>query len=200
MGLQPLDTLGVQMVRRLVQEQDVRLLQEQAAQGHAAALTAGEVLDEGIGRRALEGVHRPFQLRVDLPAVQVFDHFGEFALARNEAVHLVVVHRLHELHRDVVVLRENVHHVLNALLDHLDDGLLRVHLRLLGQIPDGIARRPDDLALVGFLHAGDDLQERRLTGSVQTDDADLGPVEERQVYVLEYDFVIMREDLAYPVH
>ena len=117
---QPLDGFGVQVVRGLVQQEDVRLLQEEAAQRHPAPFTAGQRADLRVRRRALEGVHRPFQLRVDLPAVQVLDELGELALALDEAVHLVVVHRLHELHRDVIVFREDVHHFLHALLDHLD--------------------------------------------------------------------------------
>ena len=197
---QPLDGFGVQMVRGLVQQEDVRLLQEQAAQGHATAFATGQGADFRVGRRALEGVHRPFQFRVDLPAVQVLDEFGQFALAFDEAIHLVVIHGLHELHRDVIVLREDVHHVLHAFLDHLDDGLVRVHLRFLGEIPDGVSRCPDDLALVGFLHAGDDFEKGRFTGAVQADDADFRPVEEGQVDVLEDDFVVVREDLAHPVH
>ena len=130
----------------------------------------------------------------------MLDQFRELALALDEAVHLVVVQGLHELHGDVVVFREDVHHLLHALLDHLDDGLVRVHLRLLREVSDGVAGRPHDLALEGFLHPGDDLEERRLTGAVQTDDADLGPVEEGQVDVLEDDLVVVREDLAHPVH
>ena len=34
----------------------------------------------------------------------------------------------------------------------------------------------------------------------EMNDADLGAVEERQIYVLENDFIVVREDLAYPVH
>ena len=42
MLLQPLDTLGVQMVGGLVEQQHVRLAQQQAAQSHAAALASAE--------------------------------------------------------------------------------------------------------------------------------------------------------------
>ena len=130
----------------------------------------------------------------------MLDQFREFTLALDEAVHLVVVHGLHELHRDVVVFLQDVHDLLHAFLDHLDDGLLRIHLRLLREISHAVARGPDHLALVGFLHAGDDLQEGGLSRPVQADDADFRPVEEGKVDVLEDDFVVVGEDFPHPVH
>ena len=166
------------MVGGLVEQQHVRRLQEQAAEGHAAALTAGQGGDLRIGRRALQGIHRALQLGIDLPAVVVLDELRELALALDQLVHLIVVHRLAELHADLVVLGKEVHHLLDTLLDDLQHGFVGIHLRLLLQVSDAVARGPDHLALVGFLHAGDDLQERRFTGTVQTDDADLGAVEE----------------------
>ena len=197
---QPLDGFSVQVVRGLVQQEDVRLLQEEAAQRHTSPFAAGKRADLRVRRRALEGVHRPFQLCVDLPAVQVLDELRQLALAFDEAVHLVVVHGLHELHRYVIVFREDVHHFLYALLDHFDDGLVRIHLRLLREVSDGVAGRPNDFALEGLLHPGNDLEERRFTGPVEADDADLGAVEEGQVDVLENDLVVVREDLSHPVH
>ena len=175
---QPLDTLGVEVVCRLVQQEDVRLLQQQAAQGHPAAFSAGEVADQGVVGRAAQRVHRPLELGVDVPAAQVVDFLRQFALALDQRVHLVVVHRLEELHRDVVVLLQGVHHILHPFLDDFQDRLVRVHLRLLLQVADAVARRPDHFAAEGRLHAGDDLQEGGFSGTVQADDADLGPVEE----------------------
>ena len=199
-GFQPLDRLGVEVVRRLVEKEHVRLLQEQPAEGDAAALTAGKVLDQGLRRRTLEGVHGPLQLGVDLPAAEVLDLFGQLALALDEGVHGVVVHRFHELHGDLVVLREHVHDLLHAFLNHFEDGLVRVHLRLLLEVADAVAGGPDDLAAGRLLHARDDLQHGGLAGAVQTDDADLGSVEKAEVDVLEDDFVVVGQDLADPVH
>ncbi len=42
MLLQPADGLGVQVIRRLIEKQDVRLLQQQAAQSNAALFAAGQ--------------------------------------------------------------------------------------------------------------------------------------------------------------
>ena len=151
-GLQPLDTLGVEVVGGLVEQQHVWLAQQQAAQGHAAALTSAEGRYPGLGRRTLQGIHRPFQLGVQLPAVAVLYLLGQLALSLYEGVHLVVRHGLGKFHVDLLVFPQQVGHLLNSFLDHLDDGLVRVHLRLLLQISHRVARCPDHLALVGFLH------------------------------------------------
>ena len=42
MLLQPVDRLGVQVVGRLIQQQYVRLLEQQSAKGHPATLASGQ--------------------------------------------------------------------------------------------------------------------------------------------------------------
>ena len=54
----------------------------------------------------------------------------------------------------------------------------RVELRVLFEIAHGVAGREDNFALIALVNACYDFQQRRLTGAVQTDDADLGTVEE----------------------
>ena len=200
MRFQPLDALRVEMVRRLVQQQHVGLAEQQAAEGHPSAFASRKGGDLRIHGRALEGVHRPFQLGIDLPAVAMLDLFGQLALALDQAVHLVIIHRLHELEVDLLVFLKQGHHFADTLLDHLEDGLVRIHLRLLLEVADGIAGCPDHLALVGFLHTGDDLHQGGFAGTVEADDADLGPVEERKVDILENDLVVVGERLSDAAH
>src|SRR6185295_15116963 len=59
-------------------------------------------------------------------------------------------------------------------------------LRLLRDEPDGDAVRRLGLAEEVLVHPGHDAQERRLPRPVRTDDADLGPREERQVDALQH--------------
>ena len=75
MRLKPLDALGVEVVGRLVEEQHVRLAEQQSAKCHTAALATGKGGDLGVRRRAVQSVHRPFELGVDLPAAEMFDLF-----------------------------------------------------------------------------------------------------------------------------
>ena len=200
MGFQPLDTLGVQVVGGLVQQEHVRLLKEQAAQGHAAALTAGKFLDLLVRRRALQGIHGALQLGIYLPSVYMLDLLGEFSLALDETVHFIVIHGLHELEGNVVVFLQDIHHLLNTLLDHFQHGFFRVHLRFLLQVAHAVAGCPDHLSFVGLLYAGNDFEESGFTGAVEADNANFGPVKEAQVNVFEDDSVVVGENLAHPVH
>ena len=56
--LEPQDGLSVQVVRRLVQKQQVRRLKQQAAECHAPAFAAGEHVHRHVGVGALQRVHR----------------------------------------------------------------------------------------------------------------------------------------------
>ena len=140
MLLEPVDRLGVEVVRRLVEQQHVGLLQQQAAQGHAAALTAREVFDRLVGIGTPQGVHRALQHAVQLPAVHLINLLVQLALTLDELGHRVVVHRLAELHVYLLVLLEQGHRRGAALFDHLPDGLRVVELRLLFQIAHRVTR------------------------------------------------------------
>ena len=63
------------MVGRLVEQQQVGLLQQELAQRDTTALAAGEDVDHRIRRRAAQRVHRLLELRVDVPGVAVVE-FG----------------------------------------------------------------------------------------------------------------------------
>ena len=188
MLLQPFHGLGVEVVGGLVQQQDVGLLQQQPAQGHAAAFTAGQVLDLLVVRRTAQGVHGAVQLVVDVPGVGGVQLVLQFGLTLHQFVHLAFVLqdlRVAEGVVDLFVFLQQVHHMLHALLDHLPDSLLRVEPGILLQISYTVAGGEHHVSLVGLVDAGYDPEQRRLSGAVQTDDADLGSVEEGEVYVLK---------------
>ena len=71
--LEPRHRLGVEVVRGLVQQQQVGSPQQQPAQRHAAALAARERAHVGVGRRQAQRVHRVFELRLQVPRVGRFD-------------------------------------------------------------------------------------------------------------------------------
>ncbi len=129
--LEPGDAFGVQVVRRLVQKQDVWLLQEQAAKGDAALLTAGEVRHVGFRRRAAQGVHGELQAAVQVPGVQVVELLLHLRLTVAELLHIGVAHLLAELHVDLVEFVHQVDDFLHPFLDALAYRLGRVELRLL---------------------------------------------------------------------
>ena len=59
--LEPQDRLGVQVVRGLVEQQQVGSLEQQLAQGHATALAAGKHVDRHVGMAwpSLESISQP---------------------------------------------------------------------------------------------------------------------------------------------
>ena len=72
-ALEPCDRFRVQVIRRFVEEQEVGLLEEQAAQRDAAPLASREGGDVRIARRAAQRVHRDLQMGVEVPEVLVVD-------------------------------------------------------------------------------------------------------------------------------
>ena len=81
-GLEPEHRLDVEMVRRFVQEQQIRLSDERAGEQHAAPPTARQRRHNRVARQA-EPRHDHMHAGVDVPLIDVFnpgkavgDHFG----------------------------------------------------------------------------------------------------------------------------
>ena len=177
MPFEPGRRLGVEMVRRLVEQQQLGLLEQQPAQRDAAALAARQLVDRRIVRRAAQGVHRLIDLGIEIPQALGLDLVLE---ARHLVRGLVGI-----VHGELVVAVEDRLLRRDALHDVLAHGLGRIELRLLRQVAD--ARALGDQALAGpfLVDAGHDAQERRLAGAVDAEHADLGVRVEGQVDVLE---------------
>ena len=101
---QPFDGFRVEMVRRLVQHQEVRLRDDGAAEGHAAFLAAGERLDAAIGSGAIQVRHRGGNALVQCPAFQ----------GHNAMLQLLVPFRVR---RQRLELRDQIEHMLRARED-----------------------------------------------------------------------------------
>jgi hypothetical protein len=67
--LQPIDRLGVEVVGGLVEEQEVGVGQQEAAQGDAPSLAARQRGDGRVVGRAAEGVHGDLDVAVEVPRV-----------------------------------------------------------------------------------------------------------------------------------
>ena len=72
-ALEPEDGLGVEVVRRLVEQEQVGRREQQPAERDAAALAARERLDVAVALGAAERVHRVVELVVELPRVGAVD-------------------------------------------------------------------------------------------------------------------------------
>jgi hypothetical protein len=173
--LQPGDRLGVEMVGGLVEQQHVRLRQQQAAQRDAAPLAAGNFRDVGVPWRQAQRVRRDFELALQLPAALGVDRVLQFRLLFEELVHLPFVEvRVGEFVADRVEAVDERLDFADALDDVAAHVLVRIELRLLRQQADLDAGLRPRLAFDLAVDAGHDAQERRFTGAVQAEHADLG--------------------------
>ena len=71
--LQPVDTLSVEVVGRLIKKQHIRLLQQQTAQGNTATLTTRQNANILIGIWTTQGIHSTLQYAIKLPAIYLVD-------------------------------------------------------------------------------------------------------------------------------
>ena len=124
-SLEPRDGFGVQVVRRLVEQQEVRRLQQQAAERHAAALAPGDRADIGVGRRHPQRVHRDLQPRVEVPCASGFDAVLELPLLIEDLLHLPGREFLGQALREAIVIVDERPESGHALLDVAEDGLGR---------------------------------------------------------------------------
>ena len=194
---QPLHALGVQVVGGLVQQQHVGPGQQQAAQRHAALLTARQVADGGLPRRQAQRVGGHLELQVSVLAASCGNDGFQLGLLRGQLVKVRI--RLGVLGVHLVQPLLGREHAADALLHRLAHRQRRIHLRLLRQVADVQAGHGHGLALDVLVQARHDLQQRGLARAVQAQHTDLRAREEGQRDVLQ-DLPLRRHDLADAVH
>ena len=197
--LEPGHRLGVEVVGRLVQQQQVGRREQQPAERDAAPLAAGQRRHVGVGRRAAQRVHRDVEVAVEVPGVEPLDPVLHLALLLEQRRHLLVGHRLGEPLRELVERVEQVALLGDAVLDVAAHVLRRVELRLLRQQADRRAGRQLGAAAGRLVQAGHDPQQRRLARAVRPEHADLGARVERQRDVAEH-LPLGPVELLDPVH
>ena len=188
------------MVGRFVEQQDRRLLDQQAGERDAALFTARQAGHRRIRRRAAQCLHREFELAVERPAIDRVDLFLQRAHFFHQRVEIGVVLRIAHFGRDRVEAIDHVGDVARAVLDVLQHRLARIELGLLLQIADGdVFARPCLTGEIG-VDAGHDLHQSRFAGAVRADDADLGTLIELQVDVGEHRLGSAGEGLGHVLH
>ena len=178
MAFEPMHGLGVEMVGRLVEQQQLRLLEKQPAERDAAPLAAGELRHVGVVGRTAQRVHRQIDLGIEVPQPLGLDlvlQLGHLVGGLVGVVHGELVVAV----EDRLLRRDAFHHVLAHALGGIE-------LRLLLQVADARALGDPGLAGKLLVDAGHDAQQRRLAGAVDAEHADLGVRVERQVDVLEH--------------
>ena len=195
---EPRDRRHVEVVGRLVEQQHVGALEQEACE-HAAHLpAAGELLEVAVlvtGRKAEAGEDRErFVLAEE--AIEVIDAIVQLADLAGELEQLVlievVLRRLLERRLD---LREPLVELLaagHARQDHVDQRAAAGDREILRQPADAHPVRARHRAVVDLLLARDDLQQRRLARPVRADQTDPVVVAEAQAHVVE-DHAISEE-------
>ena len=133
---EPGDALGVEVVGRLVEQQEVGPFEQDLAERDAPPLAAGEGADVGVAGRQPHGVHGDLDAAVEVPPLGRLDRVLDLRLLVEQPVHLVGVGRLAEPGVDLVEPGEQRADRRDGLLDVAADVQGRVERRLLRQVAD----------------------------------------------------------------
>ena len=165
--LQPLGGLQVQMVGGLIQQQDIRILQNEASQIHAGLFAAGEVVEEPCAHIGVNGeaVCHLVDSGVGIVAAQTFKAGRQLAVAAEDG--LIALPCRHALGEGIHLFFEHMHAAKRRLQHVLHRVAHRVH-RDLGDEAHAAARGDDHIALVIVQFAGEDAEQRCLACAVFT--------------------------------
>ena len=192
MAFEPGHRLGVEMVGRLVEQQQFGRIEQQLAERDAAALAAGERRHIGVVGRAAQRVHRLVDLGIEIPQALGLDLVLQLGHLVRGLVGII--------HRELVVAVEDRLLLARRLpCTFSRTVLVSIELRLLRQVADARAFGDPGLAVKIGVDAGHDAQQRRLAGAVDAEHADLGVRIELQVDVLQH-LAVARIDLGQPLH
>ena len=170
--LQPRHRFGVEVVGRLVEQQQVRLAEQQATERHPPAFAPGQRRHVGIRWGTAQSVHRDLERRVEVPRIGGVD----LLLQAGELIGVL----LGVVHRQLVEPIEQRPDLGHPLLHVAANVFGGVELRLLLEHSDGRAGRELGLAVELRVDPRHDAQQRRLPGAVVAEHADLGTRHERQ--------------------
>ena len=118
--LQPGDCVDVEMVRRLVEQQDVRLRHQRPREQDPPAPAAGQRVDDGVGRQAQPGEDQ-FDPLLEPPAVTLL----QFVLEPPEALERRVGRGFGDGHGGVVVRHHEIAQIAQPLGHHVEDREMR---------------------------------------------------------------------------
>ena len=161
---QPGDGADVQVVGRLVEQQEIRLGHQCLGQQDATTPAARQ-LGQGLVGRQLQAAEGAVDQLLQAPAVAGFE-------VRLHVHQLVEVFGGDDVLAQVMVLGEQGADPIKAFSHHVEYGTAIRHRQFLRQFADLQARSAPDAAVIGQLHAFDQLEHAGFAGAVATDDAD----------------------------
>ena len=181
--LEPVDRLDIEVVRRLVEEQDVRAAEQGLREQHADLLLGREVrhLHRVLLFGDAEAIEQARGLRLSVPAVKL----RELCLELRGA-HAVLLGEI-RLCVERILLVHDLDEALVAHDDRAQDLVVVVGIVVLLQDSEALARRDLDRAAGRLNVACQQFEEGGLTGTVRADDAVAVARRELEVDVLVED-------------
>ena len=177
--LEPRNRLRVEVVGGLVEQQQIGVTEEQAAERDAAALATGERGDVGVAGRKPQRVHRDLERAVEVPRVHGVDLVLELTLLRDQLVEVGVGLPHRRAHR--LEAREEIARLGDAVGDVAEHVLGGIEGRFLLEETDRETGSEAGLAGVPVVLAGHDPQQRRLARAIGAEHPDLGARVHRDV-------------------
>lgn len=184
--LEPFDVLGVEVVRRLVEQQDLGVLEQELRQEDLRALTARELVDLALEPDVAqaEAARDLLDARIDRVVAARLEDVLDVADILHELVHLLRRGLAH-----LVVSREHLllerHEMVKRRAQRLPDRHARLQHRMLVEIADLRALRPGHLPRIRRQLARDDRHERRLALAVRTDQRHMLPLQQAERHILK---------------
>ena len=168
--LEPVACFEIEVIRRLVEEQQVGAAEQQLGQRDAHLPSAGERLARTIGvvRTEAEAAQDRSDAEVHVVAIRQAEAILQLRIARQHRLMLGLRHGgVAKAMLDVVHLRLDIEQRLKGAAGFLEDGAPRVRQSVLRQIPNGQVGRPDNGAGVRFIEPGQHLEEGGLAGAIR---------------------------------
>ena len=163
---QPVDGIDIEMVGRLIEQQQVGLAGERARQHHLAADAAGAV-GEPLVLRKVQTREHGFDSLIDVPTAEALDPGLQ---ARQQKQRFAIGHAV--TMGEVVILGQQLAKLAGAAGDDFKHRLVGVGRYFLFQMGDAQRVGAPDLAVVGKRISGDYPKQRRLAGAVAPDQTD----------------------------
>ena len=185
---EPRHRLGVEVVGGFVEQENVWFAEQQAGERDAASFSARENLDRRIAWRTAQGIHRHFEMAVEIPGIVLVEFFLQFGLLGDERVEVGI--GFGEFGVDLIEAREHFDDGSDRLFHDLDDCFCFIEFWFLFEQPNRVAFRRGDLADVVIINARHDAQQRGLARAVETEHADLGAVIEAKRNIAQDQFVL----------
>ena len=158
--LQPLDALRIEVVRRLVEDEQFRLRDERAAECDAALFPAAQRTDDAIRRGRVEILQEALQPRVEVPSVVPLDLIEQIRAAMRVAGR-------------VLVFGDDVENVLRAAEDVRLHGRVQIEIERLRQEARHDSTTARNLAFIRLQIARDNFEQRAFPAAIPPDEADV---------------------------